>query len=321
MKRILLRVVQSLVLLWFVLTAVFFTVHLSPGDPSNMFFQPGISPQARELIKQAYGLDQPIFIQYTRWLTSFVQGDFGVSITQNRPVLALIGEALPRTVALGGLALLIDFFLGISIGILAAIRKDRLFDRLTTVGSFLLYSIPGFWLALMMILLFSCLLPLFPPAHMHSPGYRMMSSAGQTWDFLRHLILPALVLGISGAAVTNRFMRQSMIETLDQPFIRTAVAKGLPSRKVILAHALPNAIFPIITLFGMSLPFLVSGSLIIEVIFAWPGMGRLTYTAMMTRDYPLIIGTTFVAAVMVIAGNLLADTLYAIMDPRIRHAD
>ena len=162
------------------------------------------------------------------------------------------------------------------------------------------------------------MVPVFPPSHMHKVGYQLMNPVGQAMDFFYHMLLPALVLGISGAAATNRFMRQGMVEALQQPFMKTAVAKGLSRKRVVFVHALPNAILPIITLAGMALPALVSGSLIVEYIFAWPGMGRLTFNAMMARDYPLIIGTTFVAAVMVILGNLIADLLYAVVDPRVR---
>lgn len=320
MKRPLIRLATSLLLLWFVLTAVFFTIHLAPGDPTQMFFQPGISPEARQNLIRVYGLDRPLHIQYLTWLGAFFQGNFGVSYTHHRPVTSLILETLPRTLALGGFALFIDFSLGIFLGILSAIRHRGWTDRIITWISFILFSVPGFWLGLMALILFAYLFPVFPPSGMHRAGHQMLHSFDLTLDFLHHLLLPGLVLGISGAAATNRFMRQSMLDTLSQPFMKTAQAKGLSKRRIIFVHALPNAILPIITLAGMSLPFLVSGSLIIEVIFAWPGMGRLTYSAMMERDYPLIIGTTFVAAVMVVLGNLLADVMYAVVDPRIRRA-
>jgi len=321
MRRLTLRILSSFLLLWLVMTAVFFTVHLAPGDPTQIFFQPGISPEVREQLRVAYGLDRPLHIQYLQWLSSFVRGDFGMSYEHRRPVVSLIAETLPRTLALGGTALIIDFALGILLGILSAIRRNRWPDKIISSVSFVLYAVPGFWLGLMALLLFAYIVPIFPPSHMHRPGFQTLPLAAQVLDFLYHLVLPALILGISGAAATNRFMRQSMLETLAQPFIKTAKAKGLSRKRIIFRHALPNAILPMITLAGMALPFLVSGSLIIEVIFSWPGMGRLTYGAMMYRDYPLIIGTTFVAAVMVIIGNLLADLLYAVADPRVRHAN
>ena len=211
------------------------------------------------------------------------------------------------------------YLVGTTLGIISSIKQYSLTDNVTTVVSFFLYSMPSFWLSLMLILIFSKGLLWFPSSHMTSIGYESMSLLGKVWDRLLHLLLPAFGLGIAYAAGVGRYMRTSMLEVIRQDFIRTARAKGISERKVIFKHCMRNALIPIVTLFGLYLPFLFSGSVLVETIFSWPGMGRLIVSSIFQRDFPVVLGTSFFFAVMVIAGNLVSDILYAVVDPRIKY--
>jgi len=314
---ILKRIVQSIFLIFLVLTITFFLLHLAPGDPLSRYYNPEISPETVQMIKEKLGLDRPIHEQYLRWVASFVRGDFGVSLEFKRPVKELLAEAIPNTLRLTVCALFLHIVLGIFLGILSAARRYTLFDRVNTVAALFLYSIPSFWLALMLILIFSLKLGILPSSHMQSIGAENLSGFTLFIDRLAHLVLPAFVLGIASAASTARYMRGSMLDVLREDYIRTARAKGLPERAVFLKHAFKNAALPIVTIVGLSLPFLLGGAVVTEQIFSWPGMGRLAVQAIYSRDYPVILAVNFVVAVMVIAGNLLADVSYALLDPRI----
>ncbi len=313
------RLLSSIIILFGILTVTFFIIRLAPGDPIALFENPSIDPESRELIRQAYGLDQPIYIQYIQWLTSLLfQGNFGYSLVQNKPVSQILIKAVPNTIILMGAALIINFVVGIFIGIISAARKFSKFDHALSIAGLTFYSLPLFWLSLISIILFSYLIPIFPPSHMYSIGVESMGFFQRLLDLFEHLFLPAICLGMTAAATTARFTRAGLIEILNEDFIRSARAKGISEKIIIAKHSLRNALLPIITLFGLYLPFLISGSLIVEVIFAWPGMGRVAYNGIMGRDYPLIIGATFVSSTMVILGNLIADILYATADPRVR---
>ena len=314
---ILKRIVQSIVLVFLVLTITFFLLHLAPGDPLSRYYDPEISPETVQMIKEKLGLDRPIHEQYLRWIGSFMKGDFGVSLEFKRPVKELLAEAIPNTLRLTLCALFLHIVLGIFLGILSAARRYTLFDRINTVVALFLYSIPSFWLALMLILIFSLKLGILPSSHMQSIGAENLSGFALFMDRLAHLVLPSFVLGIASAASTARYMRGSMLDVLREDYIRTARAKGLPERAVFLKHAFKNAALPIVTIVGLSLPFLLGGAVVTEQRFSWPGMGRLAVQAIYSRDYPVILAVNFVVAVMVIAGNLLADVSYALLDPRI----
>jgi len=314
---ILKRIVQSVVLIFLVLTITFFLLHIAPGDPLSRYYDPEISPETVQMIKEKLGLDRPLHEQYLRWMASFVRGDFGVSLEFKRPVKELLAEAIPNTLRLTVCALFLHIVLGIFLGILSAARRYTLFDRINTVAALFLYSIPSFWLALMLILIFSLKLGVLPSSHMQSIGAENLSGFALFMDRLAHLVLPSFVLGIASAASTARYMRGSMLDVLREDYIRTARAKGLPERAVFLKHAFKNAALPIVTIVGLSLPFLLGGAVVTEQIFSWPGMGRLAVQAIYSRDYPVILAVNFVVAVMVIAGNLLADVSYALLDPRI----
>jgi len=314
---ILKRLVQSIILVFIVLTITFFLLHLAPGDPMARYYSPEISPETVKAIREKLGLDRPLHEQYAKWMASFIRGDFGVSLEFHRPVKELLAEAIPNTLRLTVAALFLHITLGVLLGILSAAKRYSLFDRVNTVAALFLYSIPSFWLALMMILLFSLKLGILPSSHMQSIETEGLSGLALFLDQLKHLVLPAFVLGIASAASTARYMRGSMLDVLREDYIRTARAKGLPEKEVFLKHAFKNAALPIVTIIGLSLPFLLGGAVVTEQIFSWPGMGRLAVQAIYSRDYPVILAVNFVVAVMVIMGNLLADVSYAFLDPRI----
>ncbi|NIR45487.1 MAG: ABC transporter permease [Gemmatimonadetes bacterium] len=323
------RLLHAIPLTLGILTLVFVLVQLAPGDPAALYIQPNVAPEVIEQMRENWGLDQPIHIQYFQWMKSFVTGDFGYSLAQHRPVTAILADRIPNTLILSGTALLIIFALGIALGIIQAVRQHSALDNVLTFGSLFIYSMPSFWLALMLILIFSSKLHTvgwwpdwltFPPSGITSSvGYESLGFWGKLADRLHHLVLPSIALGVSSAAAVARYMRSSMLEVIRQDYIRTARAKGLPERAVILKHALKNALLPIITLFGLYLPFLLSGAVLVETVFAWPGMGKTIVDAIYARDYPVVMATSFLFAVMVVVGNLIADVLYAVIDPRIRY--
>lgn len=315
------RLLQAIPLLLGIATITFFIVHLAPGDPMDMFLEPRLrrqmDPEVIELMRQKFGLDQPIHVQYAKWLGNVVQGDLGESFRYRRPVAGLIAERVPYTLQLTVLALLFDALIGIGLGIYSAVRQYSFADRAVTLGSLAVYSIPGFWLALMLVMVFSVNLGWFPISQTRSLDYDLLSTWGKIGDRLWHLVLPVFALGVAQAAGTARYMRSRLLEVLSEEYILAARARGLREKAVILKHALRNAMIPILTIYGMSLPFLLGGAVLIENVFAWPGMGLLATEAVGTRDYPVILATTMMAAVLVILGNLLADITYSIVDPRI----
>ena len=316
---ILRRILLSIPLLWALATVTFFIVRLAPGDPMAMYYNPEIDPSVMEAVRTRLGLDQPIHVQYVRWLGALAHGELGVSFKHHRPVAEILAETLPNTLLLTGLALLFDLGLGVVLGVIAAVRQYSWTDHLTSIVALFLYSMPGFWLGLMMIILFALKLGWLPASQMESVDAEFMGFFPRLWDRALHLVMPVFVLGIASAASVARYMRGSLLEVIRQDYIRTARAKGLSERRVILRHALTNALIPIITLLGLYLPYLISGAIVTETIFAWPGMGRLTIDAIFSRDYPVVMAANLLAGVMVVGGNLLADILYAVVDPRIRY--
>ncbi|MEE8338645.1 MAG: ABC transporter permease [Xanthomonadales bacterium] len=317
------RLLQAIPLLLGIATVTFFIVHLAPGDPMDFFleqrYRQNIDPEVIELLRQKYGLDQPIHIQYIKWLGNLLQGDLGESFTHRRPVSALMAEVIPYTLQLTILAVIFDALIGITLGIISAVKQYSILDKTITLGSLILYSVPGFWLALMLVLVFSVNLGWLPTSQTRSFDYEFLSWFGKLKDLAWHLILPVFVLGIASAAGTARYMRSRLLEVLNEEYILAARARGLRERAVILKHALRNALIPIITIYGLSLPFLLGGAVIIETIFAWPGMGRLAVSAILARDYPVILATSMIAAVLTVIGSLIADVTYALADPRVSY--
>ncbi|NLV23266.1 MAG: ABC transporter permease [Deltaproteobacteria bacterium] len=318
----LLRRVAMMIPLLLGITLITFTViHLAPGEPTDLQTQlnPEASSELQERLRAYYDLDKPLYVQYGKWLGRLARLDFGESFSQDhRPVLDKIAERLPVTVFINVLSILVILGVAIPIGILSAVHQDSPFDRTTTVFVFLGFATPSFWLALLLMDLFGVRLGLLPIAGLKSFGYEYLSAGGKILDLLRHLVLPVFISAFGGLAGFSRYMRSNMLEVVRQDYILTARAKGLAERTVILKHALRNALLPIITILGLSVPGLIGGSVIFETIFAIPGMGKLFYDGVMMRDYPLIMGILVIGAVLTLIGNLLADIGYALADPRIR---
>jgi peptide/nickel transport system permease protein len=320
------RLAWAAPLLLGVATGVFFLLHLAPGDAVSYYTGPGVSAQAQEQVRQNLGLDAPIPVRYVRWVGSMARGDFGMSLARNQPVRELVLQALPNTLILTGIALSLAFLVGVGVGVVQAVRHNTMTDRGLSLGALFFYSMPSFWLALMLILVFSLHARVtwgwpiwFPASGMISVDHAALSPLEQLGDRIRHLVLPSLSLALVQAAGVARYTRASMLEVIRQDFVRTARSRGLPTRTVILRHALRNALLPVITLLGLYLPFLFSGAVVIETVFAWPGMGKLMVDAIFQRDYPVVLAGSLLFTLAVVVGNLLADLLYAVADPRIRH--
>jgi peptide/nickel transport system permease protein len=325
LRYVLKRLLQAVPLLAGIATITFFIIHLAPGDPMVMYLEPRMQremdPEVIELIRQKYGLDQPVHVQYVKWLGNLVQGDLGESFRHRRPVAELIAERVPYTLQLSILALLFDAVFGIALGIVSAVKQYSLLDKTVTVSSLIIYSVPGFWLALMLVMVFSVNLGWFPTSQTRSLDYEMLSLWGRIGDRLWHLVLPVFVLGVASAASTARYMRNRLLEVLSEEYVLAARARGFREKTVVLKHALRNAMIPILTIYGMSLPFLLGGAVLIENVFAWPGLGKLGVEAVGGRDYPVILATTMMSAVLVVLGNLMADVTYAAVDPRISFSE
>ena len=321
LEYIIRRLLFMIPLLLGITIITFVVVQLSPGGPADMLtgLSPKVDAEAKARLRTLYGLDKPIHVQYWLWLSRIVQFNFGESFKDGRLVIIKILERLPATLLLNVLSLLLIFFIALPIGIMSAVRQDSFFDKGMTVFVFLGFSVPAFWLALLLMLFFGVVLGWLPISGMHSVNFPYFSLGGKLWDLIKHLILPVFVSAFGGLAYLSRYSRASMLEVLRQDYIRTARAKGVPENKVIYKHALRNALIPIVTILGLSLPALIGGGFIFETIFAWPGMGRLGYQAIMARDYPVIMGVGVIAALLTLLGNLIADITYAFVDPRIRH--
>ncbi len=299
----------------------FWVIHLAPGSPTDLqtTLNPDVRVEARAQLEKLYGLDKPLHIQYFNWLERLVHLDFGQSMSgDHRPVWDKIKERLPLTFGMNVVSLVLTLLFAVPIGVAAAWWRGGIFDKLSTVAVFIGFAMPGFWLALLLMLWLGINWPILPISGLTSMGYDTMSPLAKTWDITKHLILPIFIYTSGAWAGMSRFMRSSMLEVLRQDYIMTARAKGLPARTVLFKHALRNALMPVITILGLSVPSLIGGSVIIESIFALPGLGQLFYQAVMSRDYPLIMGSLVLGAVLTLLGNLLADVGYGLADPRIR---
>ena len=293
---------------------LFGVLHLAPGGPLDVYADnPSVSPEALEQMKRAFGLDQPLPAQYASWVTAFAQGQWGYSIRTARPVVQEIAERLPATLLLGGSAFVVALLIAVPLGVLSATRRYSGVDYAITFLSFLGISMPVFWLALMLQLLFAVQWRLLPSAGMQTIG------DGSPLDVLRHLALPALILAFASVAGWSRYMRSSMVEVLSQDYVRTARAKGVAGWRVVYRHAFRNALIPVITIVALDLASIVSGAVITETIFAWPGVGRLFIDSMNGRDYPVLLALMMVGSFALVCSNLIADFGYALADPRIRY--
>ncbi len=313
------RLAASLLLLVLVVSSLFFLVRHVPGDPANFGESSRLTATQRLQLHVLYGLDRPLSAQYFDWVSSVIlRFDWGTSLSQQRPVSAALLDALPATTLLAVAGLTLEYTLALLLGVAAARRPGSGLDHAIRIGGLLFFSLPIFWLGLMAILLFSYVWPVLPSSHMMSVDADLLGPAGRFLDVARHLVLPALVMGFGAAGGTARYVRSRMIEVLGQDYIRTARAKGLSERRVLWVHALRNAAVPIVQIFTVTLPLVLSSSLLIEVVFSWPGLGLLSFNAILTRDYPLILGTTTFSATLVIVANLAADLLHAWLDPTVR---
>ena len=294
---------------------VFIFVELAPGDAVDSMLPPEsfATEGAKERLREKLGLDEPAPVRYVRWLGRTVTGDLGYSLTSRKPITDIISKRLPTSLELVGLALIISILLGISAGIIAAIKQYSWIDYLTTFMSFFWLSIPGFFLGLLMIYVFAVRLDWFPAFGATSAG-----ADSEVVDRLHHLILPSLTLGLELAAAITRYTRASLLEVLHSDYMRTARAKGLKEWVVITRHGLKNALIPIITVVAFRLPYLISGAIIIETVFQWPGLGLLLLNSAIQKDYPLVMALALAVAVVVVLSSFVADLAYSIVDPRIR---
>jgi peptide/nickel transport system permease protein len=305
----------------FGITLITFTViHLAPGGPVEVETEMSLkaSAQARENLKRLYGLDKPVHLQYLDWLARFVKLDFGTSFVDGKKVVDKIRERIPVTLAISLLSLLLIVSFAIPIGVIASVKQYSLFDRITTVFVFLGFSTPTFWLALILMIIFGVTLGLLPISGIQSIDVSGMGPLDRVVDWARHLILPVGISAFGGIAGLSRYCRSSMLEVIRQDYVRTARAKGIRNSQVIVRHALRNALMPVVTILGLSVPGLIGGGVIFETIFAIPGMGQLFYASAMSQDYPTIMGILVIGAVLTLTGNLIADVSYAVVDPRIR---
>jgi peptide/nickel transport system permease protein len=306
------RLAQSVVLLFIVSIVGFAILHLAPGGPMSQFAATGSMSEADiERMAEQLGLNRPLPIQYLDWLGSMLTGDWGVSYRDQQPVLSIIGSHIGATVELMLTSTILAIAIGVWIGILSAVWRYSLFDGAATIFAMVALSIPTFWFGLVVIWFFSIELGWLPSGNRFTPG------DGSFLNRVHHLIGPCLVLALVSTAVWSRYMRSSMLDVLTQDYIRTARAKGVPEWRILSQHALRNALLPMITILGLQLPNLLSGALVTETVFSWPGMGRLFLDSISYRDYPTVMGILMLTAVLVLVGNLLADILYGIADPRI----
>ncbi|EZH66108.1 diguanylate cyclase [Bacillaceae bacterium JMAK1] len=308
------RLVMTVPILFGISVVSFAIMMMAPGQPAIIDADPTISPEAREAQIERLGLDDPLPVQYGRWLSNMVSGEFGNSYISGTPVSTLIAQRLPNTLILMAASAFLAILLAIPIGIISAVRQYTKTDYTITLFSFAGVAIPNFWFGLLLIMFLSVQLGWFPVG-----GIQTIGGEASIMDRLHHLFLPALVLATADMAGLTRYTRTSMLEVKSQDYIRTARAKGFKESRVIYKHALRNALLPLITIFGLMLPTFIGGSVVIEQIFSWPGIGQLFMSSVFQRDYPVIMILTMFSAVLVVIGNLIADILYAIVDPRIEY--
>lgn len=319
------RIAGALVLVWLVVSLTFLLVHAAPGDPAALLVSPNASAADIARLRARLGLDRPLAIQYARWAAALLRGDLGESFAQQRPVATVLAEALPISLGLGGASLALTFLVGVPIGLVQGVRRGRALDRLLTVLTTIVYAAPSFWLALALIAVFtygaatwglpsSVRLPAFG---IHTPGAELHGWEALR-DVVRHAVLPVTILAAVGAAGIARYARTSVADVLGQDFVRTARAKGLAPSRVYFRHVLANVLPPLVVLFALALPGIVAGSVFVEWVFAWPGLGRAMLNAILARDYPVVLGATILYATIVVLANLAADLALPLVDPRRR---
>ena len=313
-RYVLSRAIQAVILLIGVSVIGFGLMHLAPGGPLAVYtLNPTVTSEDISRITHIYGLDQPVYVQYVKWATGMLTGNWGFSFFGGRPVLNIVFERVPATLELMGSSITLAIIVGVSIGILGAVRRYSIFDYLATSGAMVALSLPTFWLGLIAIFIFSQQLRWLPAG-----GMQTLGGSGGVADNLKHLILPMLVLALVLVAQWSRYTRSAMLEVLQQDYMRTARAQGLAQRAALLGHGFRNALLPLVTLAGLQLPVLFGGALVTETVFSWPGMGLLFVNSLSMRDYPVLMAILMMTAVLVIIGNFLADLAAAVVDPRIK---
>jgi peptide/nickel transport system permease protein len=307
------RVLGAIVVMWAVATLVFFMLRAVPGDPiAAMLFDVG-DPAVAEQIRQKFGLDQPVWIQYGKWFVLVLQGDFGTSILGSRiEVSRIVAEALPRTMSLAAVSFLIATVIALPAGLISALRRHSALDHTVTLIAFLGLSMPDFWLAILLIILFAANLQWLPAI-----GYVPLAEG--LWPWFSHLILPSIAIGTPFAAIMARMIRSSMLEVLRTEYMQVARAKGLLKPRLVFVHAFPNALIPVVTVMGIALALLMAGTVVVENVFAIKGLGRVLIQGILNRDYPVVQGAILVVSAIFVFANLLVDFLYTVIDPRIRY--
>jgi peptide/nickel transport system permease protein len=297
-----------------IITLVFFVLHLSPGDPINLMIPPDLPSSVRadriDDINARYGFDQPVYVQYFQYLGNIARGDLGESLRHQEPIIDDLKRRIPNTLQLGMVSLLISATMGIGLGVISAIRHGSLTDNFTMLGALAGVSMPNFWLGLLLMLAFGLHLGILPISGYGGPVW--------TWEGFKHVLMPAITLGTAGAGVLARFTRSSMLDVISQDYVRTARAKGLAHRTVITRHALKNALIPIVTLLALEFGIMLAGAIVVETVFAWPGVGRYLIDGINGRDFPVVQATVMVIAIGFVLINLITDVLYTYIDPRIR---
>jgi len=312
------RLASAIPLLLGLLTIVFLISRLAPGDPVTLFLSPTVPAQVADELRRQFGLDQPLLTQYLRWLSNAIQGNFGVSFSHQRPVLQVIAAFLPNTVILALAAIVLELVFGILLGSLAARLHNSFIDKAVTNIGLIAYTLPTFWVGFVLLAVFAYAFGLFPSSQMHSVNSEALTRSSQLLDLLKHLVLPACTIAIPGGAGIARYFRSSLLRVRGEEYITVARSMGIPERTIFLLYELPNALVPVITIFGLEIGTLLAGAIVTETMFAWPGMGRLAVMAIFSRDYPLVLGCTLVSGLVVIVGNLSADLIYSVVDPRVR---
>lgn len=306
------RILQAIPMIIVISIVSFILIRMAPGDPVTAHITPEASIQDIEKIRESMGLNDSYIVQYFRWAKAILRGDFGYSFSNHQLVLKQITERLPATFLLMGTSMLISIILGVIIGVISAMNKNGIFDKIFILLSYIGISIPSFWFGMMLLQLFALKLNILPSVGMRTVGVNSFS------DLLKHLIMPVITLSIADTSVISRYVRARVIEQMDQDYVLTEIAYGASKNEVFFKSILKNAILPLITIIGMSLPALISGAFVTESIFGWPGLGQLGMKSIFAYDYPMIMATTMFASILLIVGNLISDILYMIVDPRIK---
>ncbi len=319
-----LRRAGSGVITLFGITVVSFgIIQLAPGDPAQLqtsqIADAAVSQRVYEQLRELYGLDRPLYEQYARWLGRLAQGDLGSSFHDGRRVSRKIGEALWPTLSVALISLFGTLLIAVPIGIFSAVRQGGPFDRVSSTVLYMLYSIPSYVMGMLLILYFGVKLDLLPFRGMRSDDFNELGAVGQFWDLAKHYVMITFCYTFGNLAYWSRFVRQNLLEVIRQDYVRTARAKGLEERVVILRHAFRNSLIPLISLIGLTFPFVLSGSVILEYMFNWPGLGRLYFESVLARDYPTIMALNFITAIMVLAATFIADMAYGLVDPRVSY--